>query len=60
MIYLKKFLRREIGVLQEVPEDTSEPVQNSDSEESPEVVPTPEAQDEEASDEAHDSSQQAS
>jgi len=32
----------------QVPEDTSELVQNSDSEESPKVVPTPEVQDEEA------------
>ena len=44
----------------QVPEDTSEPVQNSDSEESPEAVPTPEAQNEEASEEAQDSSQQSS
>jgi len=40
--------------------NTSEPVQNSDSEDNPEGVPTPEAPVEEASDEAQDGSQQAS
>jgi len=43
----------------QVPEDTSKPVQDLDSEETPEVVPTPEAQNEAASDEAQDGSQQA-
>jgi len=43
----------------QVPEDTSEPDQISESEGSPEVEPTPKAQDEVASDEAQDGSQQA-
>ena len=49
----------EIFVDMQVPEDTSEPDQISESEESPEVEPTLEAQDEVASDEAQDGSQQA-
>jgi len=42
-----------------VPEDTSEPDQITESEDSSEVEPTLESQDEEASDEAQDGSQQA-
>jgi len=49
----------EIFVDMQVPEDTSEPDQISESEESPEVEPTLEAQDDVASDEAQDGSQQA-
>jgi len=43
----------------QVPEDTSEPNRTLESEESPKAEPTPEAQDEVASDEAQDGSQQA-
>jgi len=43
----------------QVPEDTSEPDQTQESEESLEVEPTPEAQNEVASDEAQDGSRQA-
>jgi len=46
-------------VLQQVPEDTSEPDQTSESEESLEAKPTPEGQDEVASDEAQYGSHQA-
>ena len=53
-----KLQSKESFVDMQVPEDTSELAQNSNSEESPEVVPTPEFQDEEASDEAQDGSQQ--
>jgi hypothetical protein len=43
----------------QVPEDTPEPDQIAESEDSPEAEPTPKAQDEVASDEAQDGSQQA-
>jgi len=43
----------------QVPEDTSEPDQIIESEDSPEAEPTPEAQNEAAFDEAQDGSQQA-
>ena len=43
----------------QVTEDTPEPDQTDESEESPEAEPTSEAQDEVASDEVQDSSQQA-
>jgi hypothetical protein len=42
-----------------VPEDTSEPDQILEFDDSPEAEPTPEAQHEVASDEAQDGSQQA-
>jgi len=41
----------------QLPEDTSEPDQIVESEDSPETEPTSEAQDEDASDEAQDGSQ---
>jgi len=43
----------------QVPKDTSESFEYSDFEDSPEAVPTSEAQDKEVSDEAEDGSQQA-